>query len=163
MFHGEICTYCICGEFGGHPDGRDGRASIGPGSASKWFASTTAKAKINRLLKFARGPEARFAGPPSSVRAATRPAGQWCAGARWSVLAVARPRRAGYVRRITPGVRAARSQPVRRLDFVAAAAAAAAWAGSPPAPGYCWYYTDPSRTQGFWDSARNRARLEFML
>jgi hypothetical protein len=32
-----------------------------------------------------------------------------------------------------------------------AAATAAAWAGSPPAPGYCWYYTDPSRTQGFWD------------
>ena len=31
------------------------------------------------------------------------------------------------------------------------AATAAAWAGSPPAPGYCWYYTDPSRTQGFWD------------
>ena len=36
------------------------------------------------------------------------------------------------------------------LGFVAAATAAA-WAGSPPAPGYCWYYTDPSRTQGFWD------------
>jgi hypothetical protein len=36
------------------------------------------------------------------------------------------------------------------LGFVAAGMAAA-WAGSPPAPGYCWYYTDPSRTQGFWD------------
>jgi hypothetical protein len=36
------------------------------------------------------------------------------------------------------------------LGFVAAGTAAA-WAGSPPAPGYCWYYTDPSRTQGFWD------------
>jgi len=36
------------------------------------------------------------------------------------------------------------------IGFVAAASAAA-WAGSPPAPGYCWYYTDPSRTQGFWD------------
>jgi hypothetical protein len=36
------------------------------------------------------------------------------------------------------------------LGFVAAASAAA-WAGSPPAPGYCWYYTDPSKTQGFWD------------
>ena len=34
------------------------------------------------------------------------------------------------------------------IGFVAAATAAA-WAGSPPAPGYCWYYTDPSRTQGF--------------
>jgi hypothetical protein len=36
------------------------------------------------------------------------------------------------------------------IGFVAAATAAA-WAGAPPALGYCWYYTDPSRTQGFWD------------
>jgi hypothetical protein len=36
------------------------------------------------------------------------------------------------------------------VGFVAAATATA-WAGSPPAPGYCWFYTDPSRTQGFWD------------
>jgi len=36
------------------------------------------------------------------------------------------------------------------IGFVAAATAAA-WAGAAPAPGYCWYYTDPSRTQGFWD------------
>jgi hypothetical protein len=34
---------------------------------------------------------------------------------------------------------------------VVTAATAAAWAGAPPAPGMCWYYTDPSRTQGFWD------------
>jgi hypothetical protein len=27
-----------------------------------------------------------------------------------------------------------------------------AWAGAAPAPGMCWYYTDPSRTQGFWDT-----------
>jgi len=33
----------------------------------------------------------------------------------------------------------------------ATAATAAAWAGAPPAAGMCWYYTDPSRTQGFWD------------
>jgi hypothetical protein len=37
------------------------------------------------------------------------------------------------------------------IGFVAAATAAA-WAGAPPAPGYCWYYTDPGRTQGFWDT-----------
>ena len=37
---------------------------------------------------------------------------------------------------------------------VVGAAAAAAWAGSPPAPGYCWYYTDPSQRQGFWDVCR---------
>lgn len=37
---------------------------------------------------------------------------------------------------------------------VVTAATAAAWAGAPPAPGYCWYYTDPSRRQGFWDVCR---------
>jgi hypothetical protein len=31
------------------------------------------------------------------------------------------------------------------------AASSAAWAGQPPGPGYCWYYTDPSQRQGFWD------------
>jgi hypothetical protein len=36
------------------------------------------------------------------------------------------------------------------IGFVAAATAVA-WAGPPPAPDACWYYTDPSRTQGFWD------------
>ena len=34
---------------------------------------------------------------------------------------------------------------------VVTAATAAAWAGAAPAAGLCWYYTDPSRTQGFWD------------
>ncbi len=32
------------------------------------------------------------------------------------------------------------------------AGAVAAWAGPPPAPGLCWYYTDPSQRQGFWDA-----------
>jgi hypothetical protein len=36
------------------------------------------------------------------------------------------------------------------IGFVTAATVVA-WAGAPPAPGYCWYYTDPGRTQGFWD------------
>ncbi len=35
---------------------------------------------------------------------------------------------------------------------VVTAATAAAWAGPAPAAGYCWYYTDQSRTQGFWDA-----------
>lgn len=39
------------------------------------------------------------------------------------------------------------------IGFVTAAGAAA-WAGAPPAPGMCWYYTDPSKTQGFWDYCR---------
>ncbi|RBP15611.1 hypothetical protein DFR50_108168 [Roseiarcus fermentans] len=37
------------------------------------------------------------------------------------------------------------------IGFVAAAAAVA-YASAPPQPGLCWYYTDPSRTQGFWDA-----------
>ena len=37
---------------------------------------------------------------------------------------------------------------------VIGAAAAAAYAGQPPAPGLCWYYTDPSRRQGFWDACQ---------
>lgn len=37
------------------------------------------------------------------------------------------------------------------IGFVSAAAATS-WAGSPPSPGYCWYYTDADRTKGFWDA-----------
>jgi hypothetical protein len=36
------------------------------------------------------------------------------------------------------------------IGFVAAVTAAA-WAGAAPGPNMCWYYTDPSRTSGFWD------------
>src|SRR5262249_52740429 len=39
------------------------------------------------------------------------------------------------------------------IGFVTAATAVA-WAGAPPAPNMCWYYTDPSRTQGFWDACQ---------
>jgi hypothetical protein len=35
---------------------------------------------------------------------------------------------------------------------VLAAGAAVAYAGSAPAPGLCWYYTDPSYRAGFWDA-----------
>jgi hypothetical protein len=35
---------------------------------------------------------------------------------------------------------------------VLAAGAAVAYAGQPPAPGLCWYYTDPSYRNGFWDA-----------
>jgi hypothetical protein len=34
------------------------------------------------------------------------------------------------------------------------AATAAAWAGPAPGPNMCWYYTDPSRRQGFWDTCQ---------
>lgn len=30
-------------------------------------------------------------------------------------------------------------------------------AGQQPAPGYCWYYTNRRRTQGFWDVCPDRA------
>lgn len=36
------------------------------------------------------------------------------------------------------------------LGFIAGASAVAI-AGSPPRPGYCWYYTNPARTTGFWE------------
>lgn len=37
------------------------------------------------------------------------------------------------------------------IGFVGAATAVA-WAGAAPGPNMCWYYTDPSKTQGFWDA-----------
>jgi hypothetical protein len=37
---------------------------------------------------------------------------------------------------------------------VLAAGAAAVYAGSPPAPGLCWYYSDPSYRTGFWDACQ---------
>ena len=37
------------------------------------------------------------------------------------------------------------------IGFVAAAGAAAYATAPAPAPGMCWYYTDPYRRAGFWD------------
>ena len=37
------------------------------------------------------------------------------------------------------------------IGFVGAATAAA-WAGAPPQAGLCWYYTNSSQRQGFWDA-----------
>ena len=36
------------------------------------------------------------------------------------------------------------------LGFVPAATAT--WAAAPPQPGLCWFYTDPSQQDGFWDA-----------
>jgi len=36
------------------------------------------------------------------------------------------------------------------IGFVTAVTAAA-WVGAPPQSGLCWYYTDPSPRQRFWD------------
>jgi hypothetical protein len=60
------------------------------------------------------------------------------AGVRWARPANYRWRRGGA---IAAGA---------AIGFVTAATAAA-WAGAPPAPDLRWYYTDPTRTQGFWD------------
>ena len=37
------------------------------------------------------------------------------------------------------------------IGFIAAGTAVA-WAPPPPQPGLCWYYTDASQQQGFWDT-----------
>lgn len=37
------------------------------------------------------------------------------------------------------------------IGFLTAGAAAAIAASAAPAPGLCWYYTNPARTAGFWD------------
>ena len=37
------------------------------------------------------------------------------------------------------------------IGFIAAGTAVA-WAPPPPYPGLCWYYTDASQQNGFWDS-----------
>lgn len=37
------------------------------------------------------------------------------------------------------------------IGFVTAAAATAYVTSQPPAAGYCWYYTNPQKSQGFWD------------
>jgi hypothetical protein len=70
-------------------------------------------------------------------RAVVRP-GYAGGGVRW-----ARPGRSYWPRRGAIAAGAAMG--------VVTAATAAAWAGAAPAAGMCWYCTDPSRTQGFWD------------
>ena len=52
---------------------------------------------------------------------------------------------------VRPGYRGGGAIAAGAALGVVTAATAAAWAGPAPAPGMCWYYNDPSRTQGFWD------------
>lgn len=88
-----------------------------------------------------RGPH--VGGPPRFARPGHGPGFGW------------RPRRP-YV--IGPGYRVARPwwRPGTAVAVGAAlgflaAGSAIAWAGQPPGPGYCWFYTDPSHRAGFWD------------
>jgi hypothetical protein len=104
---------------------------------------------------------------PSNVEqvVVVRRGGAVARGPRGGVAAVGRTtvvRPPGYRPGVRPGYGPRYVRPAYRwgpggaiaagaaLGFVAAGTAAA-WAGAAPAPGYCWYYTDPSRTQGFWD------------
>ena len=70
--------------------------------------------------------------PPAVHRPPSRPHGNW-----------SRPRRYSW----RPGGAIAAGA---ALGFISAATAGA-WAGVPPAPGLCWYYTDWTQTRGFWD------------
>lgn len=101
---------------------RRGAAVVGPRGAA--YRSRTAVV----------GPRGNVAVRNTTV---VRPGG-WGGGVRW-----ARP---GYYTWPVGGAIAAGAA----IGF-ATAATAAVWAGTAPAPGMCWYYTDPSKTQGFWD------------
>ncbi|QJP12395.1 hypothetical protein G3545_01175 [Starkeya sp. ORNL1] len=70
-----------------------------------------------------RAPAARYYGPPRGV-VVVNPRRYWVPGG-----AVAAGAAIGFV----------------------AGATAVAVAGSPPKPNYCWYYTNPARTTGFWE------------
>jgi hypothetical protein len=79
-----------------------------------------------------RAPAARHypAHRPVGGAVAVRPGARWVRPYRWPVGgAIAAGAAIGFV----------------------VAATAVAWAPPPPQPGLCWYYTDPSQRQGFWD------------
>jgi hypothetical protein len=67
----------------------------------------------------------------------------WTRGHAWNWHGWARP--IGYS--WAPGAAIAAGAAIGWVS----AATAYAWAGAPPATGMCWYYTDASRTHGFWD------------
>lgn len=128
---------------------RGGRA-IGArgGFAHRGFAARGPRGAIAGRGYVARGPRGAIAGRGYVAR-----------GPRGNVVArrgvVARP---GY-RPVGPWVRPANywwhpGMAVvsgAAIGFVTAAAANAYVNSQPPAPGYCWYYTNSQRTQGFWD------------
>jgi hypothetical protein len=110
------------------------------------------KAAVRRAGVVARGPRGGVVagGRTTVVRPATPAFRPIQPIARPVVIAPAWRRPAAYWWR--PGTALAVGAAV---GFVTATAAAA-YAGSPPAPNYCWYYTDPSRTKGFWDACPAR-------
>ena len=122
--------------------------ALNPGSAAGLGQQANSSGDFHKVRAAARGGAVRrttVVGPRGGVASRTvvrrgavvRP-GYAGGGVRW-----ARPGRYYWPRGGAIAAGAA-------IGFVTAATAAA-WAGAAPAPGMCWYYTDPSRTQGFWD------------
>ena len=90
----------------------------------------------------ATGPKSLSA-TPSGIRVTAIPSNT-------DIVLVRSARSSGWVRPAygwAPGRAVAAGAAIGRLT----AATAAKWA-PPPAPGLCWYYTAPTRRQGFWDA-----------
>lgn len=120
----------------------------GLGSGSVLHSQVRANADVLNPVAVRRGAVARrttVVGPRGGV--ASRTVVRRGAVVRPGVVRPGRWARPGWYRWPPGGAIAAGAA----LGFVAAGTAVA-WAGAPPAPGYCWYYTDPSRRQGFWDA-----------
>lgn len=133
----------------------DGPDSVGPASPDivsdrlvipadaniDWTA-----AAVRRGGAVVRGPRGGVAavGGRAAVRTGPRP-GVVAPARRPVVVALGWRRPASYWWRPGGAIAAGAA-----IGFVTAAAAAS-YAGAPPASGYCWYYSNPERTQGFWD------------
>jgi len=117
------------------PTGRLGSQAVSDSSITQIVVRRGAAVRRTTVV----GPRGNVASRTVVRRGAVVRPGYAGGGVRW-----ARP---GWYRWPAGGAIAAGAA----IGFVAAASAAA-YAGAPPAPGMCWYYTDPSRTQGFWDS-----------
>jgi hypothetical protein len=125
-----------------------------PGASFKAAVSSGAEPAAARRSVAVRGPHGGMAARTNVVRPGARPVHPIARpgvrpGAK-PVHPIARPGRPWvrppyYTWRPGDAIAAGAA-----LGFVAASAAVA-YAGAPPVPGYCWYYTDFSRTQGFWD------------
>lgn len=109
---------------------RRGRAAVGPRGGAVVRRTTVVRPGVRPAVRPGwNGGGTRYVRPVRPVR----PVGPWVRPSRywWPVGgAVAAGAAIGFV----------------------TAAAVASTVGAPPAPGYCWYYTDPSQTQGFWDA-----------
>lgn len=115
-----------------------GGVAVGPRGgaiAGRGYAARGPRGAVAGRGYVARGPRGNVvAGRGAVVRPGYRPVRPWV-------------RPAGYWWR--PGLAVASGA---AIGFATAAAASAYANSQPPAPGYCWFYTNPQRTQGFWDS-----------